>query len=59
MRPTPDTTTVRLPRKLVAELKTIADAHERSLSAELRVALDADVRRTLPEAKRTQEERTR
>ena len=32
-------TTVRLPRKLVEEVRVIANAHERSLSAELRVAL--------------------
>ena len=36
---TADTTTVRLPRSLVEEVRTIAEAHERSLSAELRVAL--------------------
>lgn len=53
------TTTVRLPRSLVEQLRTIADAHERSISAELRVALDAYVRRTLPEAQRALKEKTR
>jgi predicted transcriptional regulator len=49
----PDTTTVRLPRSLVEQVRTIAQAHDRSLSAELRVALnayiaaDAHARRTL------------
>jgi plasmid stability protein len=32
-------TTVRLPRSLVEQVRVIAGAHERSLSAELRVAL--------------------
>jgi Arc-like DNA binding domain len=50
---------VRLPRGLVDQMQTIAKAHERSLAAELRVALDAYVRRTLPEADRMLEERTR
>lgn len=52
-------TTVRLPRSLVEQVRVIANAHERSLSAELRVALDAYVRRTLPEAQRQLEERAR
>jgi predicted transcriptional regulator len=39
-----DTTTVRLPRKLVEQMRRIAVAHDRSLSAELRVALAAYVR---------------
>ncbi|MGA9315918.1 MAG: Arc family DNA-binding protein [Solirubrobacteraceae bacterium] len=34
-----DTTTVRLPRSLVEQLRPIAAAHERSLAAELRVVL--------------------
>jgi predicted transcriptional regulator len=55
----PTTTTVRLPRSLVEQIRTIADAHERSISAELRVALDAYVRRSLPEAERILQERTR
>ncbi len=46
--PQPDTT-VRLPRKLVEQMRVIARAHERSLSAELRVALADYVRRTMPE----------
>ena len=51
------TTTVRLPRALVDNLRPIAAAHERSLSAELRVALDAYVRREGPGAQRILEER--
>ena len=39
-----DTTTVRLPRVLVEQVKTIASAHERSLAAEMRVALATYVR---------------
>ena len=50
---------VRLPRPLVEQIRTIAEAHERSISAELRVALDAYVRRTLPEAERTLKEKMR
>jgi len=53
------TTTVRLPRSLVEQIRTIAEAHERSISAELRVAVDAYVRRTLPEAQRTISEKNR
>ena len=41
----PDTTTVRLPRPLIEKMRTIAQAHDRSLSAELRVALTDYVRR--------------
>jgi hypothetical protein len=56
-----DTTTkdrvVRLPRGLVDQMQVIARAHERSLAAELRVALDAYVRETLPEAERILKER--
>jgi plasmid stability protein len=48
---------VRLPRGLIDKMQVIARAHERSLAAELRVALDAYVRQTLPEAKRTLKER--
>jgi predicted transcriptional regulator len=59
MATTSSTTTVRLPRALVEQIRTIADAHERSISAELRVALDAYVRRSLPEAERILQERTR
>jgi predicted transcriptional regulator len=40
-----DLTTVRLPRSLIEQVRTIAIAHERSLSAELRVALAAYVKR--------------
>lgn len=47
---------MRLPRNLVEQVRVIATAHERSLSAELRVALTAYVRQTLPEAKRMLEE---
>lgn len=43
---------VRLPRALVDQVQKIAKAHDRSLAAELRVALDAYVRRSLPEAER-------
>jgi predicted transcriptional regulator len=39
-----DTTTVRLPRELVEQMRRIAARHDRSLSAELRVALAAYVR---------------
>ena len=56
--PTPAaTTTVRLPRSIVEEMRIIAEAHDRSISAELRVALSAYVRRTLPEAERILKER--
>lgn len=34
-----DAVTVRMPRDLVEHVRTLALAHERSLSAELRVAL--------------------
>jgi hypothetical protein len=54
-----DTTTVRLPRKLVEDVRVIADANERSTSAELRVALDDHIRRNLPDARRTLKERKR
>jgi predicted transcriptional regulator len=47
-----DTTTVRLPRALVDEMHEIAEAHERTLSAELRVALGDYVRREAPGARR-------
>jgi hypothetical protein len=54
-----DTTTVRLPRSLVTQIRTIAQAHERSISAELRVAIDAYVRDQLPDAQRTLRERAK
>ena len=38
-----DSTSVRLPRSLVEQLRPIAAAHDRSLAAELRVALTAYV----------------
>ena len=59
MTTAPDYSTVRLPRALVDQIRVIAEAHERSISAELRVALDAYVRETLPEAKRTLKEKIR
>ena len=52
-----DLTTVRLSRQIVDDMKVIARAHERSLSAELRVALSAYVRRETPGAERTLQER--
>jgi plasmid stability protein len=48
---------VRLPRGLVDQMQIIARAHERSLAAELRVALDAYVQQTLAEGERTLKER--
>jgi hypothetical protein len=39
----PDTT-VRLPRSLIEQVRTLARAHDRSLSAELRVALAEYIR---------------
>ena len=53
------TTTVRLPHSIVDGLRVIAQAHERSLSAELRVALDGYIRREEPGARRVLEERQR
>jgi predicted transcriptional regulator len=41
---TPTNTTVRLPVSLVEQVRVVAQAHDRSLSAELRVALAAYVR---------------
>jgi predicted transcriptional regulator len=38
------TTTVRLPRDLVEEVRKLAERHDRSLSAELRVALRGHIR---------------
>jgi predicted transcriptional regulator len=38
------TITVRLPRALVEEVRQIARAHDRSLAAQVRVALDEYVR---------------
>ena len=52
-------TTVRVPWDLLEDVRLIAKAHERSLVAEVRHALDAYVRRELPEAKRTLKERRR
>ena len=49
---TTDTTTVRLPRELVEQIRLLADAHDRSLSAELRVALHAYVDAHREKAKR-------
>jgi len=37
------TATVRVPRRLLDELRPIAAAHDRSLSAELRVVLDTHI----------------
>lgn len=56
---TQDNTTVRIPRSLIERLRIVAQAHERSLSAELRVALDAYIRETLPDAKRELKRRSR
>jgi predicted transcriptional regulator len=39
MTTTADTTTVRLPRELVEQVRELAVEHDRSLSAELRQAL--------------------
>jgi hypothetical protein len=50
--PSEDTTTVRAPRRLIEDLRTIATANERSLTGELRVALDTYVRAELAKAKR-------
>ena len=38
-----DTTTIRLPRDLVEAVRRIAERHDRSLTAEMRVALRAYV----------------
>jgi hypothetical protein len=54
---TTDTTNVRLPSRLVESVRVIARAHDRSLSAELRVALDEYARRMLPGARRLLDER--
>lgn len=56
-----DTIPVRLPRTLVEQLRPIAVAHDRSLAAELRVALTAYVREQTPTpiVTREQIERTR
>jgi predicted transcriptional regulator len=59
MTTTRTSTSVRLPRVLVDEVRVIAEAHDRSISAELRVALDAYVRREAPGARRILERRTR
>jgi hypothetical protein len=44
MLTTQDVATVRLPRGLVEQVRTLAKRHDRSLSAELRVTLAAYVR---------------
>lgn len=49
--------TVRLPRALVEQVKICAQANDRSISAELRVAVGAYVREALPEAQRALKER--
>jgi predicted transcriptional regulator len=54
---TKEATTVRLPRSLVDEIREIAAAHDRSISAELRVALGGYVRQELPAARQILEER--
>jgi plasmid stability protein len=46
------TATVRLPRHLLDELRPIAAAHDRSLSAELRVVLDTYIHGEGPAARR-------
>ena len=52
-------TTVRVPWEILEDIRVIAKAHERSIVAEVRYALDAYVRRSLPEATRQLEERRR
>lgn len=51
------TTTVRLPVSIVNDLRVIAQAHERSVAAELRVALADYIKREAPDARRILEER--
>jgi len=46
------TTTVRLPRELLEQLRECARLHDRSLVGECRVALAAHARRTLPKAEK-------
>jgi predicted transcriptional regulator len=58
-KPQRPSVSVRLPRALVDEVRVIAEAHDRSISAELRVALDAYVRREAQGARRILEGRTR
>ncbi len=43
------TTTVRLPRDLLEQVRECARLHDRSLVGECRVALTEHVRRTLPQ----------
>jgi predicted transcriptional regulator len=50
-------TTVRLPVSIVNEVRVIAQAHERSLSAELRVALTEYIRRERASARRKARQR--
>jgi predicted transcriptional regulator len=45
MATTRDTTTVRLPRELVEAIRRLAEQHDRTLSAELRVALRVYIER--------------
>ncbi|MGO9354797.1 MAG: hypothetical protein ACLP3C_29655 [Mycobacterium sp.] len=52
-----DTTSVRLPTQIVDEIRLIAKAYDRSLSAQLRVALQAYIRGEGPEARRILAER--
>ena len=52
-------TMVRIPTVLADQMRMIAQAHERSLSAELRVALDAYARQELPKVRRTLKARAR
>jgi len=53
----PDTTTLRVPTRIVDELKLIARAYDRSLSAQARVALDAYIKLEGPVARRILAER--
>jgi len=52
-----DDATVRLPTRIIDEVRVIARAYDRSLSAQLRVALDAYIRAEGPEARRILAER--
>jgi hypothetical protein len=53
----PSDMNVRLPRDLVERIRVIAQAEERSLSAQLRVALNDYAKQRLPEARRKLKER--
>lgn len=48
---------MRLPTRIIDEVRVIARAYDRSLSAQLRVALDAYIRAEGPEARRILAER--